>query len=134
MRKYSPIGSRPPARLRYLALPATAALALLGLVSPASAGAATSRSHGPVVLSLGQIARQEVTPRPGSEPDTLVEPDIAVSPRDPRVAVAVSHEGRFADGGASAIMHAWTRNGGASWRHASVSGITTATGGAWNRA
>src|SRR3954468_1767986 len=126
------VGGRGSARLRYLALPVTAALAVLGVGSPASA--APTRSSGPVVLSVGQIARQQVTPRPGSEPDTLVEPDLAVSPRDPRVAVAVSHEGRFADGGASAIMHAWTRNGGVSWRHASVSGITTATGGAWNRA
>jgi len=31
-------------------------------------------------------------------------------------------------------MRAWTSNGGLTWRHASVAGITTATGGNWNRA
>jgi hypothetical protein len=118
---------------------AVGALLLLGGLAAAPAGAAGAAgaapaARRPVVLSGQQIARQEVTPRPGSEPDTLVEPDIAVSPRDPRIAVSASHEGRFPDGGASAIMHAWTRDGGLTWRHASVAGVTTATGGAWNRA
>jgi BNR/Asp-box repeat protein len=85
-------------------------------------------------VSVQEVSRQEATPRPGSEPDTLVEPDTAVSPNNPLVAVTASHEGRFPDGGASAISHAWTRDGGRTWRHAPVAGITTATGGAWNRA
>jgi hypothetical protein len=119
-------------RRRHGVIAAGVSLVALGVVA-APVGAAPL-VHPPVPLALGQIARQQVAPRPGSEPDTLVEPDVAVSPRDPRIAVAVSHEGRFPDGGASAIMHAWTRDGGRTWRHASVAGITTATGGGWNRA
>jgi hypothetical protein len=114
------------------------ALAAVGVVVAVPLGAAPVVAApifpGPVLLTLGQIAAQQVTPRAGSEPDTLVEPDVAVSPRDPRIAVAVSHEGRFPDGGASAIMHAWTHDGGRTWHHASVADITTATGGSWNRA
>lgn len=98
--------------------------------APASAGVART----PTVLNLGQIARQEVEPATGSEPDTLVEPDIAASPANPNIAVAAAHEGRYPDGGAVAITHAWTRNGGLTWRHAPVRFITKATGGVWDRA
>jgi hypothetical protein len=111
-----------------------AAVAVVTASAAPATATALAKAHGPAVLNVQQIARQEVAPRPGSEPDTLVEPDIAVSTRDPRVAVAVSHEGRFANGGAVAIAHAWTRDGGTSWHHSPVAGITTATGGAWNRA
>ena len=73
---------------------------------------------------------------PGSEPDTLVEPDIAVSPVNPALAVAVAHDGRYPDGGAVGIEHAWTRDGGATWHHAPLPGVTVTTGGeaAWARA
>lgn len=116
---------------RGLAVLASAALAgSVLLLAPAAAAA----KHGPAVLHVGQIARQDVAPRPGSEPDTLVEPDVATDPRHPGVAVAVAHDGRFPDGGAVGISYAWTRDGGAHWRHAPVPGITTATGGVWPRA
>jgi hypothetical protein len=88
----------------------------------------------PWVASVQQIARQNVAPQPGSEPDTLVEPDVAVSPVNPRIAVAAAHNGRFPDGGAVAIAYAWTRDGGRTWRHAPVPGLTTATGGSYGRA
>ena len=59
----------------------------------ASTGAASTGNavSPPSVLSVSRIAVQDVPALPGSEPDTLVEPDVAVSPRDSRVAVAV-HE------------------------------------------
>jgi hypothetical protein len=88
----------------------------------------------PWVESVQQIARQNVAPQPGSEPDTLVEPDVAISPVNPRIAVAAAHNGRFPDGGAVAIAYAWTRDGGKTWRHAAVPGLTKATGGAYLRA
>jgi hypothetical protein len=102
----------------------------LGLVQPATAAPAGT----PTVLALGQAARQDVAAAPGSEPDTLVEPDIAASPTDPDIAVAAAHDGRYPDGGAVGITHAWTRNGGLTWRHAPVRFITKAAGGAWDRA
>jgi hypothetical protein len=93
-----------------------------------------ARPGPPTVRSVGQIARQDVAPQPGSEPDTLVEPDVAVSPRDPRIAVAVAHDGRFPDGGAVDITHAWTRDGGRTWHHAPMPYLTAAVGGVWDRA
>jgi hypothetical protein len=107
-----------------------AAALVLTLSPPVSA----ARPSHPAVLALSQASRQDVPAAPGSEPDTLVEPDAAVSPRDPRVAVVVAHDGRYSDGGAVGITHAWTRDGGRSWRHAPVPYLTTAAGGAWDRA
>jgi hypothetical protein len=110
----------------------TALAVSIGLVLAQPALAAPART-GPV-LTLGQVARQDVPPAPGSEPDTLVEPDIAASPSDPDVAVTVAHDGRYPNGGAVGITHAWTRNGGRTWRHAPVPFLTTAAGGVWDRA
>jgi hypothetical protein len=114
---------------------ATAGVAtLLGSVlAMATAGAAPDAGRGPVVRSVQQISAQDVPTQPGSEADTLTEPDIAVSPRDPRVAVAAAHDSRFPDGGAAAISHAWTRDGGRTWEHAPVRFLTKITGGDWDR-
>jgi hypothetical protein len=106
------------------------AAAVLSAAQPAGA----DPGHRPTVAALGQAARQDVPPAPGSEPDTLVEPDVAVSPVNPEVAVVVGHDGRYPDGGAVGITHAWTRDGGRTWRHAPVPFITTAAGGVWDRA
>jgi hypothetical protein len=110
----------------------TALAVSMGLVLAQPALAAPARPRP--VLTLGQAAQQDVPPAPGSEPDTLVEPDIAASPVDPQVAVTVAHDGRYPDGGAVGITHAWTRNGGRTWRHAPVPFLTTAAGGVWDRA
>jgi hypothetical protein len=105
--------------------------ALLPLVLAAPAAAAPG---GPVLLHLGQVTRQDLPSRGGSEADTVVEPDVQASPVDPLVAVAAAHDSRFADGGAVGISVAWTRDGGATWRHRPVPGLTTATGGSYSRA
>ncbi|GAA3638002.1 sialidase family protein [Microlunatus ginsengisoli] len=90
----------------------------------------------PSVLHVGQIARQDVPALPGSEPDTLVEPDVGVSPVNGNIAVAVAHDGRYPDGGAVGIETSWTHDGGATWHHRPLPGVTAATGGAriWERA
>lgn len=96
--------------------------------------AAAARPRAAVVIHQGLVTRQDVASQPGSEADTVVEPDVAVSPRNRDVAIAVAHDSRFADGGAVDISVAWTRNSGASWHHMPVQGITTATGGPYERA
>ena len=108
----------------------------LAAVSLAVGPVAASTSGPPSVLHVAQIARQDVPVLPGSEPDTLVEPDVAVSPIDPRVAVAVAHDGRYPDGGAVGIETAWTHDGGATWHHKPLPGVTVTTGGppTWERA
>lgn len=107
-----------------LSLPLTAARATTGT---------TSTGTTTTVAFTGQIAVQDMTARAGSEPDTLTEPDVAVSPRNPDVAVAVAQDSRFPDGGAVAITRAWTGDGGRTWRHAPIKGLTRATGGTFAR-
>ncbi len=111
----------------------SAGLVLFGAFNtPRTVSAAAPAS--PAVLHVGQIDHQDVAPQPGSEPGTLVEPDVAVSPLNPAIAVAVAHDGRFPNGGAVDISYAWTHDGGAHWRHAPMPGLTKAAGGAWDRA
>jgi hypothetical protein len=110
-----------------------AAAAVSFLTGVATSAPAQAARPGPRVLHVGQISEQDVAPQPGSEPDTLVEPDIAVSPVNPDVAVAAAHDGRYPDGGAVAISYAWTHDGGRTWHHAPLPGLTRSTGGAWDR-
>jgi hypothetical protein len=80
------------------------------------------------VLHVGQIDQQDVAPRGNCEPDTLVEPDVAVSPFNSNIQVAVAHDCRFASGGAVDISYAWTHDGGSTWHHAPVPGLTKGGG------
>jgi hypothetical protein len=113
--------------------------ALAGLVAASvPSGAAQAAPPGTralaVVTNVGQVSQQDLPPQPGSEPDTLVEPDVAVSPVNPNIAVAVTHNGRFPDGGAVGINYAWTHDGGRSWHHAPLPGVSKASGGTFDRA
>lgn len=116
------------------AAPAATAATAAPAATAATAATADPAARTPQIVTVGQIAVQDVAPQPGSEPRTLVEPDIGVSPVDPGVAVAVAHDGRFPDGGAVGITHAWTRDGGVHWQHAPMPGLTVATGGEFSRA
>src|SRR5262249_9305224 len=109
---------------------ATLALAGLGIAAPALA----APSGPPSVLHVGQIGQQTVAPRGNCEPDTLVEPDIAVSPFNTNIEVAVAHDCRFATGGAVDIFYAWTHDGGAHWHQSRLPGLTKAVGGTYDRA
>ena len=108
-------------------------LALLSMVAAVSKASADP-TWSPHIQSVGQIDQQDIAPLPDSEPDTLVEPDIEVSPTNPDWAVAAAHDGRYPDGGAVDISYAWTHDGGKTWHHAPVPGIVTSAGGVWNRA
>jgi len=104
------------------------------LTAVASGAPAQAAPPSPTILHLGEVTAQDVAPQPGSEPDTVVEPDVAVSPIDPDIAVAAAHDGRYPDGGAVGISYSWTHDGGATWHHAPLPGLTIATGGAYERA
>ena len=118
----------------------TVAMAAAGLLAgavPAAAAAvhpAGASGRMPSVLHVGQIDRQDVPSRGGCEPDTLVEPDVAVSPFNANIQVAVAHDCRFASGGALDISYAWTHDGGAHWHHAPLPKLTKVVGGVWARA
>ena len=109
---------------------ATLALACLGIAAPALA----APPGPPSVLHVGQIGRQTVAPHGNCEPDTLVEPDIAASPFNTKIEVAVAHDCRFATGGAVDIFYAWTHDGGAHWHQGRLPGLTKAVGGTYDRA
>src|SRR5579875_812059 len=113
-----------------------ASLLLLGVAALSWAGITpvAARTDSVVVVHQGVVTRQDIASQDGSETDTVVEPDVAVSPVDRNVAVAAAHDSRFADGGAVDITVAWTADGGATWHHMPVQGITTATGGPYDRA
>src|SRR3978361_185398 len=88
---------RTPTRRRRSRIAVTAAVPVICL----SAAPVLAASAGPPsVLHVGQIAQQDLPRLPGSERDTLVEPDVAVSPLNSHIAVAVAHDGRYPDGGA----------------------------------
>jgi hypothetical protein len=84
---------------------ATLALAGLGIATPARA----APPGPPAVLHVGQIGRQTVAAHGTCEPDTLAEPDIAVSPFNTKIEVAVAHDRRFATGGAGSTGPARSR-------------------------
>jgi BNR repeat-like domain len=108
-----------------------ASVVSLGMTAAPAVGA---RQTHPVVIHQGLVTRQDIPSQAGSEPDTVVEPDVAVSPRNRNIAVAAAHDSRFPDGGAVDISVAWTSDAGRSWHHKPVRGITTATGGVYDRA
>lgn len=120
--------------LRSLVVAGSAAALLSGAVPAALAAVPSAAAGLPVVLHVGQIDRQDVPAQAGCEPNTLVEPDVAVSPFNSQIQVAVAHDCRFATGGAADISYAWTHDGGAHWHHAPMPGLTRAVGGAWARA
>jgi hypothetical protein len=104
------------------------------LTAAAAAGPAQAAGPATAVLHVGLVTEQDVASQPGSEPDTVVEPDVAVSPLDRDIAVAAAHDSRFPDGGAVGISYSWTHDGGASWQHAPLPGLTINTGGSYDRA
>ena len=99
-----------------------ASVAVVGLLAT-TAPASGARSR-PSVLHQGVVTRQDVASQPGSETDTVVEPDVAVNPTNESNAVAAAHDSRYPDGGAVDISVAWTKDSGQHWHHSAVRGIT----------
>jgi hypothetical protein len=111
-----------------------AAVCSLSFTAMTAWNSAQASAGSPVVMHTGVVTRQDIPSRSYSEPDTVVEPDEAVSPLDRNVAIAAAHDSRFPDGGAVDISVAWTHDGGATWHHNPVRGVTKAAGGVWDRA
>jgi hypothetical protein len=62
------------------------------------------------------------------QPDTQIEPSIAVNPANPQNAVAAYQEGRIADGGDATNGYATTFEGGRTWTYGRLPGLTTYPG------
>src|SRR4051794_6290975 len=121
--------------------PTAAGLAVVaGLtLAPASAGPAAGSpslirdvraSHADI--PLGKVSY----PIDGShpQPDTQIEPSIAVNPANPKNAVTVFQEDRVDNGGDAGNGYATTLDGGKTWVHGYLPGLTTVTKGSFDRA
>lgn len=103
-------------------------LAVSGVLS---AHPATAHPAGEHRVTLTRVSTDPFT-NSGSQHATEVEPDIFAFGR---TIVGAYQAGRFSDGGASDIGWARSTNGGTSWRHGMLPGLTTHLGGGhWPRA
>src|SRR5439155_7777349 len=70
------------------------------------------------------------------QPDTEIEPSIAVNPANPKDVVTVYQEGRIADGGDATNGFATSTDGGKTWKTGEIPGLTTypGQGGVFERA
>jgi hypothetical protein len=68
------------------------------------------------------------------QPDTQTEPSIAVNPANPKNAVATFKDNRVDNGGDAGNGFATTFDGGKTWAHGYLPGLTTVTGGTFDRA
>src|SRR4051795_6051231 len=118
-----------------------AVLAGLAIAAPASAAAPP-----PVLVHDVQTGmyRLGTVPIPDggdpiqdyTQPDTQIEPSIAVNPANPRNVVAAYQEGRIASGGDATNGYATSFDGGETWTYGELPGLTTfpGQGGEFERA
>jgi hypothetical protein len=81
-----------------------------------------------------QISHDTLPAQGASQPDTQIEPDIAVDPNNDQTIVAVFQQGRYSDGGSVDPGYATSHDGGATWKRGNLPKLTTAVGGAFARA
>ena len=118
------------------------ALVLTFLVLATVAAGTAHSATGPTLLRDHQAARNLLKPSitPGAlddviQPDTQIEPSIAVNPTNALNAVAGFQEGRRSNGGDETNGFAATLDGGRTWTFGEVPGLTRFVGGAkWDRA
>ncbi|MDX6224281.1 MAG: hypothetical protein QOE64_657 [Frankiales bacterium] len=119
-------------RARLLAVLATAtALSGAALTPLATSATAAGPLH---MVRDGMAGRDTVTAPAPVQPDTTIEPSIAVDPADPMHAVAGYQMGRVDAGGDATNGFATTFNGGKSWVYGKVPGLTKVDGGTFDRA
>ena len=95
------------------------------------AGTATRAPFGTITNVQG--VSRDTLPVPTSsefEPDTQVEPDVAIDPGTPKVITAAFQEGRNGPfGGAQGAGYTTSQDGGRTWASGNLPFLTTATGG-----
>jgi hypothetical protein len=151
MARIQSLGRKAPRRWRLLMVAALAAAvaAMVAVVSaPSGSVAATAQTStlAPVVrhdVKTGYDALGTIPVPPGQDPiqdyvqpDTQIEPSIAVNPENPENVVTVYQEGRIADGGDATNGYATSFDGGATWEFGELPGLTTfpGQGGEFERA
>jgi hypothetical protein len=119
-------------------------MALLLLAAGAGLGipAAAAGNTGPALLRDREAGRFTLTPpapdtthKAVIQPDTQIEPSIAVNPANPKNVVVGYQEGRVSGGGDETNGYAVSFDAGQTWTHGEVPGLTyTVGGGPWDRA
>ena len=118
-------------RRSVLALPLLA-LPLLGVAPPTRAAVPAGE---PYLIRDVLAGYDTSTPHTGPEqPDTTVEPSIAVNPANPLNAVIGFQEGRVDAGGDNGNGYSVTFDGGKTWKTGTLKGLTTSDGGTFDRA
>src|SRR4051812_27996926 len=97
------------------AAPAVAATPTPVLVRDVETGTDDLGSLSPPGTPIGDVVQK----------DTQIEPSIAVNPNNPLNAVAAYQEGRIDSGGDATNGFATTFDGGATWIHGEIPGLTT---------
>jgi len=135
------------ARVVYPALIVLAAAGLVAAVSYASGKSPVEKS-GPVAVGKASAGKPVLvrdmktgkdklgsqiaaTPDPIQDyvqPDTQIEPSVAVNPANPKNVVVAYQEGRIADGGDATNGFATTFDGGQTWTYGELPGLTTYPG------
>ncbi|MFL5824078.1 MAG: hypothetical protein ACJ764_11630 [Solirubrobacteraceae bacterium] len=123
-------------RVPRVGLMALVALAAVGMTGPSSAAAA--RHPRPTLVRDVKTGRENLGTVPvfsGGDPiqdyvqpDTEIEPSIAVNPANPKNVVTVYQEGRIADGGDATNGFATSFNGGKTWITGHLPALTTYPG------
>lgn len=88
----------------------------------------------PFVFTDRLAGSDDMKAHPPEQPDTTIEPSIAVNPANPDNAVAVYQEGRVDGGGAEDNGWATTFDGGKHWIHGDLPKLTRDVGGQFDRA
>jgi len=102
---------------------------------PVAANTASSRTLAFSTPTFVRRISEDTLPATGtSEPDTQIEPDIAMDPNNSQNVVAVFQQGRFPDGGSVDPGWATSHDGGHTWKTGNLPGLTTAVGGPYDRA
>jgi hypothetical protein len=114
------------------------ALTVPGLVSARSSAASPQlvRDVKTGVDKLGAASAGSDPIQDYVQPDTEIEPSIAVNPANPKNVVTVYQEGRIADGGDATNGYATSFDGGKTWKYGELPGLTTfpGQGGMFERA
>jgi hypothetical protein len=109
-----------------------AALGLLVAAATMGTAAAAGSGSGPVLVRDVQTgsdrlgsALQPSTPDEYIQPDTQIEPSIAVNPNNPQNVVIGYQEGRVDGGGDATNGYAVTFDGGQTWTNGEMPGLTS---------
>jgi len=109
--------------------------AVRGPGSTPLAGTARSTTTLPRLTSVQQISTDTLQAGPSIEADTETEPDVSIDPNNAAIITAPFQVGRDGDnGGAQGGGYATSTDGGHTWTDGNLPGLTTATGGPFQRA